>query len=105
VSTHCRRRAGRRRCFNNHADKLSRCDDRWRPVVEVVEQAVWNAVLDVFADPDRLVALAGGYLGLQAQRAEAEQEQLATVKRRSTGWSARCRRPWCRWRSVGSTRR
>ncbi|CAN5548168.1 hypothetical protein BH18ACT1_BH18ACT1_11370 [soil metagenome] len=47
---------------------------------ELVEQAVWGAVCDLLAQPERLVAMARDYLKLRGNQIEAERDVAETVE-------------------------
>ena len=64
-----------------------------------VEKAVWDEVVQVLSEPERLIAMAQDYLGVREEQIETDREQIATVNTKIAKHGRRWRISWrkLRW--------
>jgi hypothetical protein len=66
---------------SNMVRNPERCDDRWRPNADLIEQAVWSEITDALAHPEALMRMAEDYLA-QTPEPEGGAGRLEDVERR-----------------------
>ncbi len=66
------------RCFGSRPEALDRCDCK-RLNADAIETLVWDQVVQLLTQPERLIAMAEDFLGIRQGQITVERDQIADV--------------------------